>query len=228
MLMDGGGMSHKKTTVDAKHEIYFRVESNKEAVLRLFRTYYRSPLATGNMKDDFPDFFLIDPNVLKEAELPRRSSDQIIMEDAGQRASARNGYVGVCKHRNPKLKYYWLELSVFPFMLGDEVTDNNQNEFFYIFSQFIEYTRKNPKIYGDVTAEAATDKDLALMLAEINVRGNQMQEELLHYSMEQLLKFNPNWPVGEVNKLVQALKGSELSWCDVFSEYIVYVMGKQV
>lgn len=220
-------MSHKKTHAESKPEDYLGMESNREAVLRLFRVYYRSPLTTGNMKDDFPDFFLVKPEVFKEAEVPRRSSDQIILDDAVQRAGARNGYVGVCKHRNPKLKYYWLELSVFPFMLGDEVTENNQSEFFYVFSQFIEYTKNNPKIYGDMTAEAATDKDLALMLAEINMRGSQMEEALRQYSMEQLLKFNPNWPVGEVNKLVQALKGSELSWCDVFSEYIVYVMGKQ-
>lgn len=223
-------MSHKKTHethAESKPEDYLRIESNREAVLRLFRVYYRSPLTTGNMKDEFPDFFLVKPEVFKEAEMPRRSSDQIILEDAVQRAVARNGYVGVCKHRNPKLKYYWLELSVFPFMLGDEVTENNQSEFFYVFSQFIEYTKNNPKTYGDMTAESATDKDLALMLAEIKMRGNQMEDALRHYSMEQLLKFNPNWPVGEVNKLVQALKGSELSWCDVFSEYIVYVMGKQ-
>ena len=219
-------MPHKKIHVNNKQN-YLQVENNQEAVLKLFRAYYRSPLASGNLSDDFPGFFLVNPNALNDPELAKRSSDKILLEDVVQRALSRNGYVGVCKHRNPKLKYYWLELSVFPYMLGDEVTQNNQSEFFYIFNQFIEYTRSNPKVYGDMTAEAGADKDLALMLAEINLRGNKLQEVLQHYSMEQLLRFNPNWPVGEVNKLVQVLKGSELGWCDVFSEYILYVMGKQ-
>lgn len=219
-------MSHRKTQLNNKQD-YLQVESNQEAVLKLFRAYYRSPLSSGNVSDNFPGFFLVKPNVLNDPELAKRTSDKILLEDAVQRALSRNGYVGVSKHRNPKLKYYWLELAVFPYMLGDEVTQNNQNEFFYVFSQFIEYTRLNPNVYGDMTAEAGSDKDLALMLAEIDKRGNQLQDVLQHYSMEQLLRFNPNWPAAEVNKLIQVLKGSELSWCDVFSEYILYVMGKQ-
>ena len=99
-----------------------------------------------------------------------------------QRAQARNGYVGVSKWRNPKLNYYWLELSVFPYMLGDEVTQNNQSEFFYLLSQFIEYTKQHPKFYGDLTAEIDSDKDLALMLAEINKRGDKLQTLLPYYS----------------------------------------------
>ncbi len=48
-----------------------------------------------------------------------------------------------------------------------------------------------------------------------------------YYSLEMLVKFNPGWPVGEVNKLLKTLKGSDQSWCDVFFEYIIYVMGKK-
>jgi len=120
-----------------------------------------------------------------------------------------------------------LELSCFPYMLGDEVTQNNQGEFFFLLGQFIEYTKLHPKVYGDLTAEIDSDKDLALMLTEIHKRGNKLQALLPHYPLDMLVRFNPSWPVGEVNKLMQSLKGSDQSWCEVFFEYIIYVMGKK-
>jgi len=219
-------MSHKKSPSNTQQE-FLNAESNQDLVLKLFRSYYRSHQTSGKLFDDFPDFFLVKPIVLKDPELTDRASDKLIMEDCVHRAQARKGYVGVSKWRNPKLNYYWLELAVFPYMLGDEVTQDNQGEFFYILSQFIEYTKKNPKMYGDLTAEIDSDKDLALMLAEINKRGHKLQEMSSHYTQDMLVRFNSNWPVGEVNKLLQTLQGSDQSWCEVFFEHIIYVMSKK-
>ncbi len=206
---------------------FLQIESNQDSALKLFRSYYRSHQTTGKLFEDFPDFFLVKPSILKSTDLVTRASDKLILEDCVQRAQARNGYVGVSKWRNPKLNYYWLELSVFPYMLGDEVTQNNQGEFFYLLGQFVEYTRQNPKFYGDLTAEMESDKDIALMLKEINKRGDKLQALLPHYSLDMLVKFNPGWPVGEVNKLLKSLKGNDQSWCEVFYEYVIYVMGKK-
>lgn len=213
---------HEDATTD-----YYQLDNNQELIRKLFGSYFRSHATSGQILDGMPSFVLVKPGFLEDPALVNRASDKLILMDCVQRAHSRNGYVGVSKMRNQKLNYYWLELGVFPYLLGDELTQNNQNEFFYILSQFIEYTRQNPKVYGDMTSEIESDKDLALMLAEINLRGNNIQHLLEHYSIEKLLKFNPNWPVGEVNKLLKVLKGNELSWCEVFSEYILYVMGKQ-
>lgn len=218
-------MTHK--IQPEKGQEYFKVESNHELVIKLFRSYYRSHQTTGKLFDDFPDFFLVKPIVLNDPELVERASDKLILTDCVHRAKERKGYVGVSKWQNPKLKYYWLELSCFPYMLGDEVTQNNQGEFFFLLGQFIEYTKLHPKVYGDLTAEIDSDKDLALMLTEIHKRGNKLQALLPHYPLEMLVRFNPSWPVGEVNKLMQSLKGSDQSWCEVFFEYIIYVMGKK-
>lgn len=219
-------MTQKKAPPNMQHE-FLNVESNQELVLKLFRSYYRSHQNTGRLFDDFPDFFLVKPIVLKDADLAVRASDMLIIEDCVHRAQERKGHVGVSKWRNPKLNYYWLELSVFPYVLGDDVTQNNQGEFFYVLSQFIEHTKKNPKMYGDLTAEIDSDKDLALMLTEINKRGSKLQSMLPHYSQNMLVKYNPNWPIGEVNKLLQTLKATDQSWCEVFFEHIIYVMSKK-
>jgi len=223
---DGEAMSQKKTQTTNQQE-FLRVESNQDMALKLFRSYYRSHQTSGKLFDDFPDFFLVKPIVLKDPEIADRPSDKLLLDDCVLRAQARKGNVGVSKWRNPKLNYYWLELSVFPFMLGDEVTQNNQGEFFFVLSQFIEHTKNNPKMYGDLTAEIDSDKDLALMLAEINKRGQKLQDMSSHYTQDMLVRFNLNWPVGEVNKLLQTLQGSDQSWCEVFFEHIIYVMGKK-
>ena len=59
-------------------------------------------------------------------------------------------------------------------MLGDPVTENNKSEFFYLLSRFVEYVINNPNVYGDLTAELDSDKDLALMLREINKMGDKL------------------------------------------------------
>ncbi len=218
-------MPHKKVLKDT-HQAFLHIENNQDLVLKLFRSYYRSHQTSGKLFDDFPDFFLVKPIVLKDCEFSR-ASDKLIVDDCVQRAQERKGYVGVSKWRNPKLNYYWLELSVFPYMLGDEVTDNNQGEFFYVLGQFIEHTKHNPKVYGDLTAGIDSDKDLALMLAEINKRGAKLQSMLPHYPQDMLVRYNPNWPLEKVRKLLKTLKSTDQSWCEVFFEHIIYVMGSK-
>jgi hypothetical protein len=91
----------------------------------------------------------------------------------------------------------------------------------------IQYTKANPDVYGDVTAEIDSDKDLALILKEINKLGENLRALLLGYQLLMLVTFNPNWPVQEVNKIMMSLKGNEQSWCEVFAEYLIYVMGRK-
>ncbi|HLP99069.1 MAG TPA: hypothetical protein VK149_11530 [Sideroxyarcus sp.] len=206
---------------------FLLVEKNQDLVLKLFRSYYRAHQNTGKLFDDLPDFFMVKPIVIKDADLVSRASDKIILDDCIHRAQERQGYVGVSKRRNPKLKYYWLELTVMPFVLGDPVTENNKNEFFYVLSNFIEYTKQHPKTYGDITAEIDSDKDLALMLKEINKQGDRLRALLPVYAPEMLVRFNPNWPISEVNKLLMTLKDNDQDWCEVFFEYLIYVMGRK-
>jgi hypothetical protein len=216
--------SHLLPTTD---QDYFQVEKNQDLALRLFRSYYRAHLNSGKLFDDLPDFFLVKPIVLKDVDLTTRASDKLILDDCIQRAQDRKGYVGISKWKNPKLNYYWLELNVLPFTLGDPVTENNKSEFFYVLSNFIEYTKQHPNIYGDITAEIDSDKDLALMLKEINKLGGNLTALLPIYPLEMLVRFNANWPISEVNKLLMTLKDNDQSWCEVFFEYLIYVMGRK-
>lgn len=206
---------------------YFNPNKNQELALKLFTTYYRSHNHTGKIYEDLPDMFLVKPETLMVKDLATRNSDKLILDDCIQRAIARNGYINVTKFYNSKLNYYWLELNVSPFMLGDAVNENNKSEFFYLLSRFVEYVKNNPNIYGDLTAELDSDKDLALMLREINKMGDQLSPLFERYPEEVLVAFNPKWPPSEVNKLLMSLKGNELSWCELFAESLIYVMGRK-
>ena len=221
-IKSGKGMS-----ADNINTTYYQIDKNHDLVRRLFHAYYRAHHHSGKLFDDFPDFFLVAPEVLANQDFATRASDKLIIEDCVQRAQARSGNVGVIKHRNPKLKYYWLELVVTPFMLGDQVTEDNEGAFYYLLCNFIEYAKQHPKVYGDLTADLGSDKDLALMLREINSFGEKLLPLLEFYSQEQLVLFNPHWPVSEVKKLLAALKDNEQSWCEVFFEYLMYVMGQK-
>ena len=213
--------------VEAGSPNYYDVEQNGGLVMKLFTTYYRANNHSGKIYDESPNFFLFKPQILEGHDIATRSSDKLLLADCIQRAKARNGYIGVSKHRNPKLGYYWLELSVMPFMMGDAVSKDNKGEFFYILTKFIEYTKKNPKIYGDLTAEMDSDKDIALMLAGINKMAARLSTSLKIYPENMLVSYNPNWPVTEVKKLLQSLKENDQDWCEVFFEYLIYVMGKK-
>jgi hypothetical protein len=216
-------MAHKK----ASHEKFFDTQKNDEYALQVFNSYYRDHNHSGKLYSDFPDFFMVRPAVLDGKDIATRPSEKLLLEDFIQRAKARNGYVGVSKHRNPKLGYYWLELSVLPFMLGDSVNKDNKGEFFYVLTRFIEFTKKNPKVYGDLTAEIDSDKDLALMFDGISRMASRLQESIEMYSEEMLVSYNPNWPASEVKNLLNSLKDNDQDWCQVFFEYMMYVMSKK-
>lgn len=206
---------------------YYNTSLNHDLALKLFSTYYRSQNHIGKLYEELPPMFLVQPGVLANKELATRSSDKLILDDCIQRAQARNGYICVNKYQNPKLNYYWLELNVRPYMLGDDINESTKSEFFYLLSQFIEYAKHNPTIYGDLTEEIDSDKDIALMLREINKVGDKLLPLLDIYPIEKLVSFNPKWPPAEVNKLLMALKGNEEGWCEVFSEFLIYTMGKK-
>jgi hypothetical protein len=205
----------------------YDVEKNADFALKIFNAYYHAHNHTGKLYEDFPDFFMAKPTIFEGKDIATRSSDRMLLEDCIQRAKARNGYISVTKHRNPKLGYYWMELSVAPFMLGDAVTKENKGEFFYILTRFIEYTRQNPRIYGDLTAEIDSDKDLALMLDEISQMADRLKTTLKLYPEPMLVAYNQAWPVTEVKKLLESLKDNDQDWCEVFFEYLIYVMGKK-
>ena len=207
--------------------VYINPDKNQDVALKLFNTYYRSHNHTGKIYEDLPDMFLVKPETLMVKDLATRNSDKFLLDDCIQRAHARNGYINVSKFYNPKLNYFWLELSVSPFMLGDAVNETNKSEFFYLLSRFVDYVKNNPNIYGDLTAELDSDKDLALMLKEMNKLGDALNRHFVSYPEEVLVAFNPKWPPAEVNKLLLALKGNELSWCEVFAEALIYVMGRK-
>lgn len=206
---------------------YYDVEQNGGFALKLFTAYFRSNNHSGKIYDDSPNFFMVKPQVLEGHDIATRGSDKLLLQDCIQRAKARGGYIGVSKHRNPKLGYYWLELSVMPFMMGDAVSKDNKGEFFYILTKFIEYTKKNPKVYGDLTAEMDSDQDIALMLTGISKMAGRLSTTLDIYPENMLVSYNPNWPVTEVKKLLHSLKENDQDWCEVFFEYLIYVMGKK-
>ena len=209
------------------YQSYYDVEKNAGLALKLFNAYYREHNHSGKLYEDSPDFFLVKPEVLEGKEIATRGSEKLLLEDCIQRAKARKGYIGVSKHRNPKLGYYWLELSAMPFLLGDAVSKDNKGEFFYILTKFIEYTKQHPKMYGDLTAEIDSDKDAALMLAGISKMASRLGTALGIYPEKMLVSYNANWPVTEVQKLLHSLKENDQDWCEVFFEYLIYVMGKK-
>src|SRR5574340_1267342 len=184
----------------AKHNCY-DVEKNAGVALKIFTAYFREHNHSGKVYDDMPDFFLVKPGVLEGKDLATKKSEKLLLDDLIQRAKARNGYVSVSKFRNPKLGYYWLELSVMPFMMGDAVSKDNKGEFFYILTKFIEFTKQNPKMYGDLTAEIESDKDIALMLNGISKMAHRLDTALRIYPEKMLVSLKPKWPVSENQKL---------------------------
>lgn len=203
------------------------VEKNGAMVLKLFNAYYHDHVHSGKIYEDFPAFFMLKPSAVDGKVVATRGSEKLLLEDCIQRAKARNGYISVSKHRNPKLGYYWLELSVMPFMMGDPVSKDNKGEFFYILTKFIEFTKQNPKIYGDLTAEIESDKDIAVMLNGIDKMAGRLSTSLKLYPESMLVSYNPKWPVTEVQKLLHSLKENDQDWCEMFFEYLRYVMSKK-
>jgi len=206
---------------------YYDIERNAELALRVFHSYFRAHDHSGKVYEEFPGFFLVKPEVLEGQEIATRSAEKNLLEDCVKRAKARSGTIGVSKHRNPKLGYYWLELTVQPFMLGDSVTADNKGEFFFLITRFIEFTRQNPKMYGDLTAEIESDKDIALMFNGISRMADRFKEMIEFYPENKLVAYNPKWPVAQVKRLLHSLKDNDQEWCELFFEYLIYVMGKK-
>ncbi len=113
---------------------YYALDRNQDIVLKLFKAYYRSHQHSGKAYEELPEFFLVWPQALVDQDLAARPSDKLMLDDAIQRALARNGTVAVIKHDNPKMHDYWLDLAVMPFMLGDDVTEDTQNCLYFILS----------------------------------------------------------------------------------------------
>lgn len=226
MHRNSGAVPDRKSA-ETPNANYHDIENNAELALEVFQSCYRTHTHSGKFYEAFPDFFLVKPEVLEGREISTRASDNLLLEDSVKRAKARNGYIGVSKRHNPKLNYYWLELSVAPFMLDDPVTPDNKGEFFFILTQFIEFTRLHPKMYGNLTEEIDTDKDLALMFNEISRIAEYLKKTLQVYPENILVSFNPKWPVAQVNKLLRSLKDNDQEWCELFFEYMIYVMSKK-
>lgn len=216
-------MTQNKTA----HEKFFDIKKNDEHALKVFNNYYRDRNHSGKMYSDFPDFFMVRPEVLEGKDIATRTSEKLLLEGYIQRAKMRNGHIGVFKHRNPKLGYYWLDLSVLPFMLGDPVNKDNKGEFFYVLTKFIEFTKNNPRVYGDLTAGIDSDNNLVIMFDGINRMANRLRESLAIYSEDMLVSYSPHWPASEVENLLNSLKNNNQDWCQVFFEYLMYVMGKR-
>jgi hypothetical protein len=144
--------------------------------------------------------------------------------DCINRAKARQGWIGVSKYFNPKLKYYWLEISVMPFMLGDPVNKTNKGEFFFLLTKFIEFSKKNPKKYGDFTEGINSDNDLSIMLSRIYEMAKRIHGNV---ELDVLISFNQNWPAREVRSLLDSLKNNDQDWCQLFFEHVMFVMSKQ-
>lgn len=217
----------KNRSGDLNQEKYHDIEKNAELALEIFNAYYRTHNHSGKFFEEFPDFFLVKPEVFDGQDIATRASEKLLLDDCIAQAKARSGYIGVSKHRNPKLGYYWLELSTEPFMLGDTVTADNKGEFFFILIKFIEFTRQHPKMYGDLTAELDADKDLGLMFNGVNRLADGLKEILANYPEQMLVSYNPKWPVAQVKKLLHSLKDNDQEWCELFFEYMIYVMGNK-
>ncbi len=203
---------------------YYRPEKNRELVLRLFYFHYRVHVHSGGIYEATPDFFLVNPEVLDTMDIASRAADRQMIQECARRAASRSGHVAVVKRYNPKLNYYWLELMVMPFVLGDAVTEHNEKCLYFVLSHFAEHASQTPALYGDLAAELKSDKDLALMLKEIDRRSKEMCSWANIYPDDQLVRFDRDWPLAEVHRLLAILGNNSPGWCELFSETVSYMM----
>ncbi len=204
----------------------FDVEKNTQFALQLFNAYYRTPDPSGKIYVSFPEFLLIKPEVLGDEGLVIHSQEKAMLAACQAKARARRGWVGISKYFDEKFGYHWIKVSAYPFMLGD-VVDEKSSEFFYILSKFIEFTKNNPDVYGDLTAGSETDNDIAIMLNGIQKNAEQLGNKLSHYSEAMLVSFNPDWPADAVKKLLVALENDEHDWNQLFLEHLRFVLRKK-
>jgi len=65
------------------------------------------------------------------------------------------------------------------------------------------------------------------MLNGIAKMAGRLNTALEIYPEKMLVASNPKWPVTEVQKLLHSLKENDLDWCEMFFEYLRYVMSKK-
>lgn len=65
------------------------------------------------------------------------------------------------------------------------------------------------------------------MLKEISRMADSLSATLKYYPEKMIVSVNTAWPVSEVKKLLHSLKDNDQDWCEVFFEYLIYVMGKR-
>ncbi|MDH2918398.1 MAG: hypothetical protein PXX73_04300, partial [Sideroxydans sp.] len=203
----------------------FDVEKNDGLAKQIFHAYYRTPDASGEIYRTFPEFFLIKPDVLDDSLLAFNKQELPLIANARSRATSRTGYLGVSKYFDENFAYHWIKIAAYPVVLSD-LNTHQQDEFFYLLNKFVQFTQQNPNVYGDLTADAASDNAVALMLRSIAQQARAFEEKLQHYPLHMLLSFDASWPTAQVKTLLAALEINEQSWNHLFLEHLRYVMRK--
>ncbi|MGZ8256659.1 MAG: hypothetical protein ACXW1C_02365, partial [Gallionella sp.] len=209
-------------TMDIK---IFDVQQNDSLARQILHVYYRTPDPSGEIYSIFPTFFLVQPSIFDAGLLAFNKQEVPLIENCKRLAQLRSGWVGVSPYFDKKFAYHWVKYAVYPFMLGDADAEY-QDEFFYLLHQFVVFTQKNPTVYGDLTEDASTDNDVALMLAAIRHNAANMNKKLQHYPEQMLLVFDATWPTSQVKTLLAALEINAKSWNHLFLEHLRYVMRK--
>lgn len=201
----------------------FNVEKNDLLARQVLHAYYRTPDASGEIYRTFPAFFLVKPHIFDDALLAFNKHEKPLIESCKRLTELRPGWIGITQYFDKKFSYHWIKYSVYPFMLGDADTDY-QDEFFYLLNQFVLFTQSHPSVYGDLTEDANSDNDVALMLKAIRLHASNMDNKLEHYPSTMLLSFDETWPSWQVKKLLAALEVNQQSWNHLFLEHLRYVM----
>jgi len=81
--------------------------------------------------------------------------------------------------------------------------------------------------YGDMTADMASDKDLAYMFDSIKQMAERMADSMENYPENMLVSYNPTWPASEVKNLLASLQNNSQDWCQLFFEHVMYVMSNK-
>ncbi|MGB7650575.1 MAG: hypothetical protein WBL62_05190 [Gallionella sp.] len=203
----------------------FNVEKNGALAKQIFHAYYRTPDASGAIYRTFPDFFLIKPAVLDDSLLAFNKQELPRIENCKNLALARAGYLGITKYYDEKFASHWIKIATYPCTL-DELNVDQQDGFFYLLNEFVQFTQKNPTVYGDLTADAGSDENVALMLHSIAQNAQLFVKKLQHYPVQMLLSFDAAWPTSQVKNLLASLAVNEQSWQPLFLEHLRSVMRK--
>lgn len=207
-------------------KVVFNVDQNEAFATQVFDAYFRTPDATGKTYDAFPDFFLIKPQVLDSMRLSLHSQEEQSLLACKTQALARDGYIGVTKYFDEEFAYHWIKFSPYPFKLGDDANEN-QAEFYTLFSRFILHTHEHTTIYGDLSTPSDADQDVTSLLRDIGDRAAQINDKLMRYPESMLLSYDISWPTSEVGKLMSTLASNDEDGHRLFMEYLRYAMRRK-